>query len=165
MHTIVLPLTVTSPLRVGTVTNWNVWPAFQHYWTPAVRTSLYGGYAEFHANSDAVDRLVCTPLHNQHGGTTSAVVGSNLLGNASVSASGCADWAAWAIGSRTLWNPVKNLDVGVDVLYTQMSKSAFAGATVVGGAGNPGGSGFGAMTVGDTHIWAGILRVQYNFYP
>jgi hypothetical protein len=78
-----------------------------------------------------------------------------------VSATGCADWAAWAIGSRTLWNPTKNLDVGVDVLYTSLAKSAFGGATIPNVAnGTP-----TVMTVGDTHIWAGILRVQYNFYP
>ena len=152
------PQTITTGLQLPTV--WNIWAAIQHYWMPEIRTSLYGGYAQFKANSSAIDAVVCAPLNAGR-----AVVGSNLIGNASVAASGCADWAAWAIGSRTLWNPVKNLDIGVDVLYTSMSKSAFAGATVVGGAGNPGGSGFGAMTVADTHIWAGILRVQYNFYP
>jgi hypothetical protein len=74
---------------------------------------------------------------------------------------GCTDWAAWAVGSRTLWNPVKNLDVGVDVLYTSMAKSAFGGATITSTtAGIP-----SVLTVADTHIWAGILRVQYNFYP
>jgi hypothetical protein len=57
---------------------------------------------------------------------------------------------------------VKNLDVGVDVLYTSQAKSAFAGATIAGPAaqGTP-----SIMTVADTHIWSGILRVQYNFLP
>jgi hypothetical protein len=57
---------------------------------------------------------------------------------------------------------VKNLDVGVNVLYTSMAKSAFGGAvlTTAPATGSP-----TTMTVGDTHIWAGILRVQYNFYP
>jgi porin-like protein len=137
-------------------TNWNVWAAFQHYWTPALRTSLYGGYAEFKANSTQVNNLVCAPLNAgvAAGGLPAQVPGA-------VAATGCLDWAAWAIGSRTLWNPVKNLDVGVDVLYTSMAKSAFAGATVAG----PAAGTATVMTVGDTHIWAGILRVQYNFYP
>jgi hypothetical protein len=68
------------------------------------------------------------------------------------------------VGSRTLWNPTRNLDVGVDVLYTSMSKTAFAGATaIIPNA--PGTGGTGVFNVADTHIWAGILRVQYNFLP
>jgi hypothetical protein len=131
-------------------TNWNVWAAFQHYWTPSLRTSIYGGYSQYKANSSVVDHFCTTTAKNQ------------VTGSGPTFSPGCADWAAWAVGSRTLWNPVKNLDVGVDVLYTSMSKTAFAGATVAGTgtAGNP-----LVMTVADTHIWAGILRVQYNFYP
>jgi hypothetical protein len=137
-------------------TTWNVWAAIQHYWVPEVRTSLYGGYVNYKAGSSAVDNLICAPLNAGHaaGGIIAQTPGA-------VAATGCADWAAWAIGSRTLWNPTKNLDVGVDVLYTAMAKSAFSGATIgTLAAGTP-----STITVGDTHIWAGILRVQYNFYP
>jgi Porin subfamily len=137
-------------------TSWNIWAAIQHYWVPEVRTSLYGGYFEYKANSSEVDNLVCAPLNAGHaaGGLPAQTPGA-------VAATGCADWAAWAIGSRTLWNPTKNLDVGVDVLYTALAKSAFGGATATSTtAGVP-----TVLTVGDTHIWAGILRVQYNFYP
>src|SRR5262249_14324533 len=103
-------------------TNWNVWAAFQHYWTPEIRTSLYGGYSNFKANSSAVDVDVCQAINagTFGGGGTKALTA--ITGH--VSPTGCADWAAWAIGSRTLWNPVRNLDVGVDVLYTSMAKSA-----------------------------------------
>jgi len=129
-------------------TNWNIWAAIQHYWAPDLRTSLYGGYTAYKANSSDIDALVCAPLH---------------AAQAAISATGCADWAAWAMGSRSIWNPVKNLDVGVDVLYTSMAKSAFQGARVTFA---PGGSAAATtVNVGNTHIWAGILRIQYNFYP
>jgi hypothetical protein len=142
---------------------WNIFTAVQHYWTPDVRTSLYGGYVQFRANSSAVDALVCAPLHNGM-----AVPGSTLSGagtGGAVAASGCADWAAWQIGSRTIWNPVRNLDVGVEALYTDLSQSAFSGARATftpGGtvqAVNP------TFTSGSVHVLSGILRVQYNFYP
>jgi hypothetical protein len=141
-------------------TNWNVWAAYQHYWTPALRTSLYGGYASFKANSAAVDTYVCQSINaGTFKGGNNTATSPSITGH--VSSSGCADWAAWAIGSRTIWNPVKNLDVGVDVLYTSMAKTAFDGAILTtGAAGNP-----TVMQVSPTHIWAGILRVQYNFYP
>jgi hypothetical protein len=135
-------------------TNWNVFAAIQHYWVPELRTSLYGGYAQYKANSNAVNVEVCQELNE---GELAGFTGL-------VAPTGCLDWAAWTVGSRTLWNPVKNLDVGVDVLYTSMSKTAFAGATAHFAA--PGASVVpGVFDVADTHIWAGILRVQYNFLP
>jgi len=83
-----------------------------------------------------------------------------------ISASGCADWAAWQIGSRTIWNPVRNLDVGVEALYTDLSKSAFGGANVAFIPSNSGQAAPGStFTASSTHVWSGILRVQYNFYP
>jgi hypothetical protein len=135
-------------------TNWNVFAAFQHYWVPEVRTSLYGGYAQYKANSTAADVQICQELNE---GELPGFFGH-------VSPTGCLDWAAWTIGSRTLWNPTRNLDVGVDVLYTSMSKTAFAGATVLI-PNAPGTGNIGTFTAADTHIWAGILRVQYNFLP
>jgi hypothetical protein len=134
-------------------TMWNVFAAVQHYWVPEVRTSLYGGYVQFKANSSDVDSLICAPL-------------SKTAAGAGVSPTGCADWAAWQIGSRTIWNPVKNLDVGVEALYTDLSKSAFSGDKITfiptgTGQAAPGST----FTAGSTHVWSGILRVQYNFYP
>ena len=99
--------TGATGLQLPTV--WNIFTAIQHYWVPDVRTSLYGGYVQFRANSSAVDTLVCAP-----NGLTA----------------GCANWAAWQVGSRTIWNPVRNLDLGVEALYSDLSKSAFSGATV-----------------------------------
>jgi len=99
----------TGATRLQLPAAWNIYAGIQHYWVPNLRTSLYGGYVNYRAESAAVDTLVCAP---------------NRFG------AGCADWAAWQIGSRTLWNPVRNLDVGVDVQYTALSKTAFAGSSV-----------------------------------
>jgi hypothetical protein len=118
---------------------------------PDVRTPLYGGYVQYQANSSDVDTQICAPFHKAQ---------------PQVSASGCADWAAWQIGSRTIWNPVRNLDVGVEALYTDLSKSAFSGANVAFIPTNTGqvapGSTFRSAS---PHVVSGILRVQYNFYP
>jgi hypothetical protein len=130
---------------------------------PDIRTSLYGGYVQYKANSSAVDTLICAPLHF---GTTQAGVPVAGTAQPAVSASGCADWAAWQIGSRTIWNPVRNLDVGVEALYTDLSKSAFSGANVAFVPTNTGQAAPGSTFRADsTHVWSGILRIQYNFYP
>jgi hypothetical protein len=143
-------------------TLWNVWAAIQHYWVPEIRTSLYGGYGRFTADSSAVDANFCAPLHAGRSLFAPAGANGSLVGSSAVSASGCADWASWAIGSRTIWNPTRNLDIGVDVLYSQLTKSAFQGATLFF---TPGQSPQERLTAGSSNIVAGILRVQYNFYP
>jgi len=45
-------------------------------------------------------------------------------------------------------------------MYTTMAKTAFSGATATINV--PVAQ---VTPVGDTHIWSGILRIQYNFYP
>jgi hypothetical protein len=129
---------------------------------PEIRTSLYAGYLNYQANSSVVDTEVCQALNS---GTFAAnnATDIKLVNGTKVSNTGCTDWAAWMVGTRTLWNPVRNLDVGVDVLYTTMAKTAFGGAQFAFSPG--GGAATQTLTAADTHIWAGILRVQYNFLP
>jgi Porin subfamily len=133
----------TGATDLQLATMWNIFGAIQHYWVPEVHTSVYGSYTEYEANSSAVDTIVCQGINAGHM--------SGVIGTVS------------STGSRTIWNPVKNLDVGADVLYTAMSKTAFDGATVTFSPG--GNAATGTFNVAPTHIWAGILRVQYNFYP
>ncbi|MGA8698868.1 MAG: porin, partial [Xanthobacteraceae bacterium] len=152
----------TGATGLQLTTAWNVIGAIQHYWIPEVRTSLYAGYLNYQANSSAVDTEVCQALNN---GTFAANNHTDikLVNDTRVSNTGCTDWAAWMVGTRTLWNPTKNLDVGVDVLYTTLAKTAFGGGQFAFSPG--GGAGTQTLTAADTHIWAGIMRIQYNFLP
>ena len=59
----------------------------------------------------------------------------------------------YQIGSRTVWTPVENLDLSVDVIYSRL-KGAFGG-TIAGGT----------NVYGDKGFWAGIVRAQRNFWP
>jgi hypothetical protein len=119
---------------------WSVAAAFQHYWTPSLRTSIYTQYANFESNSTSVDTLVCGPRGF---------------------ANGCTDWSGWQIGSRTLWNPVANLDIGVDVMYTKVN-TAFGGGIV---AVAPNGGTAYNQSIADGDVWSAIFRVQRNFWP
>jgi hypothetical protein len=129
---------------------WNVQAGFQHYWTNALRSSIWGSYMSYEASSNAVDTLVCAPRGFGRG---------------------CADWNAWQVGSRTIWNPVTNLDVGLEVMYTKI-ETAFAGGRHgcgVNGAGCvPGAAPAGTPLphrIQDNEVWSGILRIQRNFWP
>jgi hypothetical protein len=70
----------------------------------------------------------------------------------------------WAVGSRTVWSPVKNLEIGAEVMWTNIhqnmdpSKIAFN----FGGAGaRPA----GFYSPSDENVVSGFLRVQRNFWP
>jgi hypothetical protein len=58
-----------------------------------------------------------------------------------------ANWSYWQIGSRTVWTPVTNLDLSVEVMY-QKETTGFTGATV-----------------GNNSWWSGMFRAQRNFFP
>jgi len=126
---------------------WNVQAGFQHYWTNSLRSSIWGSYSRFEA-TNVVDTQVC------------AVRGFGP---------GCADWNAWQVGSRTIWNPVTNLDIGLEVMYTKIETAFSGGRTNCVGAGcmpafTP--AGIPAVhNIQDNDVWSGILRIQRNFWP
>ncbi|MGH6789503.1 MAG: porin [Pseudolabrys sp.] len=126
---------------------WNVEAGIAHHWNAQWQTSLYGGYINYKANSNAVNTLGCA-----------GNFGGSLGGTAQTS--GCLDWSAWQVGSRTLWNPVANLDVSLDVLYHKVN-GALNGATRAA----PTGSGQAFLTYGDVGEFTGMFRVQRNFWP
>jgi hypothetical protein len=127
---------------------WNVQAGFQHYWTNALRSSIWGSYMRYETNSDVVDTFVCAPRGF---------------------GAGCANWNAWQVGSRTIWNPVTNLDVGLEVMYTRIETAYAGGRTncenagcVIGSA--PAGTPI-VHNIQDNDVWSGILRIQRNFWP
>ena len=89
--------------QLSLTTAWNVNAAYEHFWNPQWRTSLYGGYAAVSYN-DQGNRILCSLL--------GAGAGSGA-GITSVAAPGCNnDWSTWWIGSRTQWNVTKDFYMG-----------------------------------------------------
>ncbi len=119
---------------------WNVNGGIQHYWASNWNTSLWGAYFNYKANSNAIDTIICPGL-------------TPALG------AGCMDFSAWQVGSRTVWQPVTNLDVSLEVLYTRV-KSAESGAAITGANGTA-----AVLTAGDVGAFSGVLRFQRNFWP
>ena len=69
--------------------------------------------------------------------------------------------AFWQIGTRTIWNPVKNLDLGVEVMYNHLN-TGFGGNAVVNAAVAEPTQNF---QVRDQSVVAAIFRAQRNFWP
>jgi hypothetical protein len=119
--------------QVTRSTAWSAYGGYQHIWTPNWRTSLYGGYFAYDAP-----------------GFFDSSCGAN--------GPGCFNFSMWQVGTRTQWNPVSQLDVGVDVLYSKLNSE-------LGNQGTYAVSEHGNLPVADQDVWSVMFRVQRNFWP
>jgi Porin subfamily len=126
-------------------TAWNVNAAYEHFWSPRWRTSLYGGYAQVSYNSNA-NSILC-------GFGTNGVV-----------TNGCdSDWQTWWVGSRTQWNVTKDFYMGVDVMYSKLQSATIAVSPTLGALAVSPNLGFIPQT--DPDNWSFRFRVHRDFYP
>jgi hypothetical protein len=131
--------------------SWGGTIAFEHYWTPALRQSIIFGYQSVSFN-DTVKASLTSCLGSPNAGVADGTLRA-----------GCdPDWSMWRLGSRVMWNPVQNLDVGVEVFYSKVN-TAFAGQTIAGNAAQ--GLGGNTYIVQDENLWSAAFRVQRNFWP
>ncbi len=86
---------------------WSVTGGFEHHWNPAWKTSLYGAYGQLQYDAVASALLA--------GAVTAA------------GAAGSANWSYTQVGSRTVWTPVANLDLSVEVMYNSLN-TGFGGS-------------------------------------
>jgi hypothetical protein len=143
----------SSGTNVELTTTWGFLAGYQHIWTPNWRTSVYGGYLGVSYDSTATG-LILGP-----GGLGSSLLGTTLTaGSAGI---GSPNFNIWQAGTRTQWNPVSQLDVGVDVLYSHLD-TAFDGAVTT--VAQPGRSST-PVTFGNQDVWSVLFRVQRNFWP
>jgi hypothetical protein len=153
-------------------TVWDVAAAIEHYWTPALRTSLWGSVTGWDPGASG-NAIMC----NSPSGPVRVITGSagaqpavatpnfGTFPIAGGAVPGCDfSFRVWGVGSRTVWNPVKNLDIGVEVMWSQLdqnmdpSKVAFS----FGGGGN---RAAGLYAPSDEGVFSGMFRVQRNFWP
>jgi hypothetical protein len=151
--------TVAAPSDLQLTTGWAVAAAIEHYWTPSVRTSVFGQVTQVDYNGTAT-AIYCSspvgPVRTAAGATpnfaTGAVTGCNP------------DFRIWAIGTRTIWNPVKNLDVGFEFMYSKLENNSDP-STVRLNFGGTGGRPAGLYVPADVDVFSGGIRVQRNFWP
>jgi hypothetical protein len=123
--------------------SWSAYGSFQHFWTPALRTSIYGGVIAVDYN-DTANRLMCS---------SQAADIANLAG--------CNyDFKVYQVGSRTIWSPVQNLDLSIDVFYTKLDQNHSTNYTIPATGAKSG----GAYTMEDQDVWSAMFRAQRNFW-
>ena len=122
--------------QIQTIKVWTAQAAFEHFWIPAkLKSSLYGygGYFDFGAAQtigaanpgQSANQIICsrfTPgFANQPANSATFTAGSNCNFN----------FGYWAVGSRTTWYPVKDLEIAADVGYTQYQFANAGQASIV----------------------------------
>ena len=136
-------------------TGWSVMGSYEHFWTPSLRTSIYGSYVALDHNA-AATAAICSTQGAGVGASNSAFQGANCN----------PDWSAWNIGSRSQWNITKDLYVGLDVIYMKLNSanSGNAGNTI-NLASQSGGKPVSVYTVGDQDTWAATWRIHRDIVP
>ncbi|WP_170181698.1 porin [Phreatobacter stygius] len=113
---------VVGNASIQTTKAWSVAAGFRHFWTPALRSSIFGAYSDINQPAAGV---------------------------------GLSDIKYWNVGVNTIWSPVRNLDLGLEVVYHNINARTQAG-------GVPAITG-GGVARGQEGAWVGTFRVQRNF--
>ena len=140
---------------------WSALAFYEHIWNPHWRTAWGGGYVNVDYNGAATDLInaslpagsVCT---RGVGGVVGAFANVRPLAGNSCSP----DFSFWEAYMRTQWNPVAQLDIGLEVMYTH-NNTAYQGPAIV----PPNGSRPAVAVVDDQNVWSAMVRWQRNFYP
>ena len=149
---------------------WNFGAAYQHFWNRKWRTSWYGGYVVVDYNQTATN-LICAP--GTIGGAASffapAALSAAAAGGVHPGFNCNPDFSFYQVGSRTQWNPVPQLDIGLDIMYTKLN-TAFKGVANLAANGSRPACfnnlvGNGGCSVDDQGVWSAMFRWQRNFFP
>ena len=135
---------------------WSVGAAFEHHWSPTLRSSVFGVVSDV-TYPGAAKAIFCSssagPVRTAAGAVpnfaTGAVPGCNP------------DFMVWGIGTRTVWNPVRNLDLGAEIMYSRLDQNM--GTGVLLNFSGAGGAPAGNYTPQNQSIWSGLLRAQWHF--
>jgi Porin subfamily len=133
-------------------TTWAVNAAYTHFWNPAWKSTLWGSYRAESYN-DAANNMLCD--------AGSGVAGT---GSAAFAIAGCDfNWNAWGVGVRTEWAVSKTLQLGLEVMYADLSGLQLPGNVI--NVNSDGSKAPGTYTLSDVNAWAVRFRVNRPFYP
>lgn len=135
---------------------WSVGAAYEHHWSPTLRSSVFGVVSDV-TYPGAAKAIFCSspagPVRTAAGAAPNFATGA---------VGGCnPDFMVWGIGTRTVWNPVRNLDLGGEIMYSRLDQNMGAGVLLnfSGAGGTPAGN----YTPQNESIWSGLLRAQWHF--
>src|SRR4029079_14092375 len=93
-----------GPSAIQLTTAWSAQVAYEHFWTPSLRTALVGAYTDISYNSTASAMMWEAANTPPTTGTQGSNTISGSLSGANFSATcgnGSFDWSYWSVSSRT----------------------------------------------------------------
>ena len=133
-------------------TAWSVFASYEHFWTPSLRTSVYGSYVAVSRNASG-NAMAC---------------GSLLAAEGLPAATPCdMNFQMWNIGSRSQWNVTKDFYVGLDVIYGKIQSASLGNgaAAFIPSPGATTGIGAGTFHTADQDAVTATWRVHRDIVP
>jgi Porin subfamily len=151
---------------------WSAWMGFEHFWTPRLHTAFQGGMVGVNYGG-AAKSLMCAGapgfaanVNGSIGFAYNSAVGApgGFINGWSPGSQCNPNFSFWQAGTRTIWNPHPDLDIGVEVMYTAIN-TANRGATIFTNTVNSGALPQGLYTFANDGVWGAQFRIQRNFLP
>ena len=140
--------------KVELTTAWSVQAAYEHFWTPSLRTSLVGAYTDI-SYSGAASNMMCANMNAGGANTVAFVTPANC-------GPGSFDWSHYSISSRTQWNITKDFYVGLEGYYGHLN--TMAKGTLVNYTSNNA-QPTGVRTLTDQDVFVYRMRVHRDLVP
>ena len=142
---------------------WSALAAYEHIWNPKWRTAWGGGYVNVDYNSAATN-LINARLPGAGAANCGVVAAAPTITafTPGVGNSCSPDYSFWEAYTRTQWNPVPQLDIGLQVMYTHHN-TAYKGPAIL--AANTSRPAVVNGVIDDQNVWSAMFRWQRNFYP
>jgi hypothetical protein len=143
---------------------WSALAAYEHIWNPKWRTAIGGGYVNVSYGSAATNLILSqTSGAAVACGVPAAVGVATLTAVTLLRGNSCSpNYSFWEAYTRTQWNPVAQLDIGMEVLYVHHDTAFQGPANLTANGSRP------AVLNGvidNQNVWAAMFRWQRNFYP
>lgn len=132
---------------------WDVSASFEHYWNPAWRTSVFGGYSAIKYGSAGNALLVAASNAGLGIWSTGTFGGTNT---------GSFDFSVAQVGTRTAWTPVKNLTLSAEVIWSRLHQNQ-NGTFVAAAGGIPGVAAGTTFQPKDQNLWNGGVQILRSF--
>jgi hypothetical protein len=129
----------TNGTGISLSTAWDISAYYEHYWNPKWRTSLYGNYSTI-----------------DYGAGASAALMAGITG---LNATGDLKFSTYQVGTKTSWQPVKDLTFSADFLYTRLDQNLTGTLTTSGVSGATART----FTLGDQNVYQLQLQALRSF--
>jgi hypothetical protein len=110
---------VNAEGKLKLTNSWSVLADYLHYWTPTIRQAVFGSYWK-----ESFGSSIKSQAGFAQGAACPGCIGTVTLASGArfnPFSPNYMDGAQWQVGSNITWSPVKNLDIGVEVIYVRNS--------------------------------------------